>query len=136
MDHDERDRRDSPPEEDVSPASDDPARPDPIEEPAPDATEPAGGIDEAASERSWDVPPITRARRRRARRAAHGVDGHGRDRELAEPGRIGDLGGRGTGVARVADRATRRRLGRRGYVAHGTAGARRRADPRAGLDDV
>jgi hypothetical protein len=59
VDHDERDRRDSPPEEDVSPSSDDPARPDPIEEPAPDATEPAGGIDEAASARSWDVPPIT-----------------------------------------------------------------------------
>jgi hypothetical protein len=59
VDNDERDRRDPPDAEDVSPSSADPARPDPTDEPAPDATQPAGGIDETASERSWSVPPIS-----------------------------------------------------------------------------
>ena len=59
MDHDERDRRDSPDPEDSSPWSADPARPDPSEESAPYATEPAAGADETESERSWGEPPTS-----------------------------------------------------------------------------
>ena len=56
MDHDERDRRDPPDAEDVSPSSADRALPDTTEGPPPEATQPAAGTDENAAEQGWSEP--------------------------------------------------------------------------------